>query len=182
MEPVTTLPRSRPLTYEDLATMPDDGHRYELIDGVLIVSPAPLTRHQRAVGNLYLLLRAETPAEYEVFLAPTDVVLARDTVLQPDLIVARRTDLTERNLPAAPVLAVEVASPSTMLIDLNLKKARLEAAGCAHYWVVDPASATIRAWDLLDGVYVSVGTASGEEQLQITQPWSMTIVPAELQR
>ncbi len=182
MEPVTTLPRSRPLTYEDLATMPDDGHRYELIDGVLIVSPAPLTRHQRAVGNLHLLLRADTPAEYEVFLAPTDVVLARDTVLQPDLVVARRADLTERNLPAAPVLAVEVASPSTMLIDLNLKKARLEAAGCAHYWVVDPAGATIRVWDLADEVYVPGGAAAGEESLGVARPWPMTIVPAELLR
>lgn len=182
MEPVTPLPRSRPLTYEDLVAMPDDGHRYELIDGVLIVSPAPLTRHQRAVGNLHLILRDETPAEYEVFLAPTDVVLARDTVLQPDLLVARRSDVTERNLPAAPVLAVEVASPSTMLIDLNLKKARLESAGCAHYWVVDPAAPSIRVWDLQDGGYVPAGEAQGADALTVGAPWPMKITPADLMR
>ena len=138
MGTVTTLPRSRPLTRADLDTMPDDGHRYELIDGVLIVTPAPSATHQTVVLELAVLLRARSPSDQKVFIAPFDVALADDTIMQPDVLVARRSDLTERDLPAAPVLAVEVLSPSTRRIDLTLKLSRLAAAGCPHYWVVDP--------------------------------------------
>jgi hypothetical protein len=76
----------------------------------------------------------------------------RTPVLPPDLLVARRTDTTERNLPMAPVLAIEVLSPSTRLIDLNLKRARYEAAGCSAYWVVDPELPALTAWEQRDGV------------------------------
>ena len=61
MGTVTTLPRSRPLTRADLDAMPDDGHRYELIDGALIVTPAPSVGHQFSVGRLHLLLAAACP-------------------------------------------------------------------------------------------------------------------------
>lgn len=123
MGSVTALPRSRPLTRADLDAMPDDGHRYELIDGALIVTPAPGERHQTAVGELHLLLRRGCPDDLKVLLAPFDVTLADDTVVQPDLLVCRRRDLTRRDLPTAPVLAVEVVSPSTRRIDLTLKVA-----------------------------------------------------------
>ncbi|HSK27978.1 MAG TPA: Uma2 family endonuclease, partial [Jiangellales bacterium] len=61
MTDVTTLPRSRPLTRADLGAMPDDGHRYELLDGSLIVTPAPTWRHQSVVGRVYALLDAARP-------------------------------------------------------------------------------------------------------------------------
>ena len=79
MSHMTTLPRSRPLTRFDLESMPDDGHRYELIDGTLLVTPAPVTRHQRASFRLGLALHANVPPELEIFQAPFDVVLADDT-------------------------------------------------------------------------------------------------------
>jgi len=91
MDVVTTLPRGLEFTRADLEGMPDDGRRYELIDGSLIVTPAPRIGHQRAVGNLHLLLRAHCPPELEVILAPFDVALATDTIVQPDLLVARRS-------------------------------------------------------------------------------------------
>ncbi|MGH3444347.1 MAG: Uma2 family endonuclease, partial [Nocardioidaceae bacterium] len=100
------LPRSRPLTRGDLSALPDDGHRYELIDGTLIVSPASRPRHQDAVLELAVLLRQRCPRHLKVFVAPLDVALGSDTLLQPDVLVARRSDLTERDLPAPPVLAV----------------------------------------------------------------------------
>ena len=108
MDAVTTLPRGRPLTRDDLESMPDDGHRYELIDGSLIVTPAPSVDHQRVLAALHLLLHAACPPDLEVLFAPVDVALAEDTVMQPDLLVARRRDLTQRDLPRAPALAVEV--------------------------------------------------------------------------
>lgn len=174
------LPRGRALTRDDLDVMPDDGHRYELVDGVLVVSPAPRFVHQRAVREVFLLLDRACPPELEILFAPFDVVLADDTVLQPDVLVARRSDFTERDLPMAPVLAVEVLSTSTRAFDLLLKKDRLERAGCAHYWVVDPDEPAVRAWDLRDGVFVDVGMASGDEVLHLDAPFPMDLTPRSL--
>ncbi|HEY8474535.1 MAG TPA: Uma2 family endonuclease [Natronosporangium sp.] len=110
--PAPLLTAGRPFTRADLAGMPDDGRRYELIDGVLIVSAAPGRLHQRAVGRLLRLLGDACPPEFEVLPGPFAVGLADDTELQPD-VVGRVADLTDRDLPAAPALAVEVLSPST---------------------------------------------------------------------
>jgi Uma2 family endonuclease len=175
------LPRSRPLTRADLDAIPDDGHRYELLDGSLVVTPAPARRHQRLVGELHLLLRQTCPAELEVLLAPFDVALAPDTVLQPDLLVARRSDTTERDLPAAPLLAIEVLSPSTRLIDLNLKRARYEAAGCPSYWVVDPEGPSVTVWELEAGAYVEVANLGGDDTWVARAPYSVELNPRRLE-
>ncbi|MCW2750036.1 MAG: hypothetical protein JWR83_1146 [Aeromicrobium sp.] len=178
--PLTGLPRGRALTRDDLDAMPDDGHRYELIDGLLVVSPAPRIRHQETVAGMHLLLHAACPPELRVLFAPVDVALSDDTVMQPDLLVARRDDFTERDLPAAPVLAVEVLSPSARAFDLLLKKDRLQRAGCAHYWVIDPYLPAITTWQLVDGAYVDSGTATGDETLSLTEPFAIDIRPALL--
>lgn len=181
MYPVTTLPWGRALTHDDLESMPDDGHRYELIDGVLIVSPSPRVRHQEVAGALYVALLAARPdRSTRVLMAPLDVVLTADTVLIPDVLVAARADFTERNLPAAPLLAVEVLSPSSRRIDLVLKRSRLEAAGCPAYWVVDPDEPRLTAWELRDGVYVQVADVAGSEPFHAELPFRVTIVPDDL--
>lgn len=176
----TGLPRGRSLTRADLDLMPDDGHRYELIDGILVVSPAPRHVHQRAVGNLYLELREACTDEFEVILAPFDVALSDDTVMQPDLLVARRQDFTERDLPTAPVLAIEVLSPSTRAFDLLLKKDRFQRAGCTNYWVIDPVVPAISTWRLHDGAYVEAGSASGAESFRTEAPFPMSFTPVSL--
>jgi len=180
MGTVTTLPRSRPLTRADLDAMPEDGHRYELIDGALIVTPAPSATHQTIVVELVVILRERCPPDLKVLVAPFDVALADDTVMQPDLLVARRRELTERDLPAAPLLAVEVLSPSTRRIDLTLKRSRYEAAGCAHYWVVDPIQPAITAWQLRSGAYVEVGHVQGRDVMSAHEPFPVDVTPAEL--
>lgn len=180
MSAVTTLPWGRELTRADLDAMPDDGHRYELLDGVLVVTPAPSLRHQRAVVRLIQILAPALPAGQEVLTAPFDVALATDTVLQPDLLIARIADLTEADLPAAPLLAIEVLSPSTRRFDLFTKRARYEAAGCEHYWVVDPQEPSITAWRLVDDAYAEVGRAVGEEALVVSAPVAVTITPNNL--
>lgn len=177
---MTTLPWGRPLTYDDLATMPDDGHRYELVDGVLLVSPSPRTRHQFVLRELFVRLHAAAPAGLEVLFAPVDVVLATDTVLIPDLIVARRSDIAARNLPVAPLLAVEILSPSTRRFDLMVKRSRLEAAGCPAYWVIDPDEPHLIAWELRDSAYVEVADVHGSEPFVATAPFAVTIAPADL--
>lgn len=138
MEAIPAFSSGRPLTKADLESMPDDGHRFELVDGVLVMSPSPRPLHQRAVARLLVALTRNCPADLEVLPAPVDVVLADDTVLIPDVIVGKRENFTLRGLDGPPVLAIEVHSPSTRLVDLELKRARLELAGCPHYWLVDP--------------------------------------------
>lgn len=179
---MTVLPQSRPLTADDLSVVPDDGHRYELVDGTLIVTPAPSTRHQRAVARLLKALMDAAPEHLEVLTAPYDVRLTDDTVLQPDVLVCRRADLTEHNLPTAPLLAVEVLSPSTRLVDLTLKHRRYEAAGCPSYWVVDPDGPELRAWDLRDGAYREIAAASGADRFEAVHPCPVVIVPDALVR
>lgn len=179
---MTVLPHSRPLTADDLAAVPDDGHRYELVDGTLIVTPAPSTRHQRAVALLLKILLDAAPKDLEVLTAPFDVRLADDTVLQPDVLVCRRTDLTEQDLPTAPLLAIEVLSPSTRLVDLHLKHGRYEAAGCPSYWVVDPDEPSLRAWQLSDGAYVEVASVTGAERFSTRRPGALTFCPDDLVR
>ena len=176
-----TLPHGLPLTRADLDAMPDDGHRYELIDGVLIVSPSPARRHQRAVLELAVLLRDACPDGMEVLVAPFDVALADDTVLIPDVLVARERDLTERDLPAAPVLAVEVLSPSTRRFDLMTKRSRYEAAGTNSYWVADPDVPSLTAWELDErGVYQQVAQVVGDETFDAIRPFAVSVVPASL--
>ncbi len=180
MENVSTLPRSAPLTAADLETMPDDGHRYELLDGSLIVTPAPWMIHQLLSGNLFILLRQAAASELVVLTAPLDVALNDLTVLQPDVLVALKTSFTECNLPVAPLLAVEILSPSTRAIDLGAKKLRYESAGCPNYWVIDPDEPSITAWQLVDGSYGEPTRRTGGESFKSDSPFPVSFTPASL--
>ncbi|MFP5218385.1 MAG: Uma2 family endonuclease [Actinomycetes bacterium] len=182
MSSMTTVRQRGPFTRADLERMPDDGNRYELIDGVLIVSAAPSRPHQRAVGDLYVVLREACPPDLELLFAPFDVVLAEDTVLEPDLLVAPRSQFTERDLPGPPLLAVEVLSPSTRRIDLLLKRDRLQAAGVPSYWRVDPDEPAFTVLELQDGAYVEVARVEGEQAWMAERPYPVTVVPADLLR
>jgi Uma2 family endonuclease len=181
MSAVTALPFSRPLVRADLEDLPDDGHRYELIDGTLVVSPGPALPHQDVVGNLHLLLRAACPPELKVVLAPFAVALADDTEVQPDLLVAPRGQFTRKELPGPPLLAVEVLSPSTRRVDLLLKRDRLQEAGVASYWLVDPDEPSVLVLELQDGAYVEVARGTGAEVVDVTRPFPVRIVPRDLQ-
>jgi Uma2 family endonuclease len=125
-------------------------------------------------------LYAGCPPGLRVLFAPLDVAIAEDTVLQPDLLVAPASAFTARDLPIAPLLAVEVLSPSTRRFDLSLKRDRYADAGCPSYWVVDPDEPGITAWELGDEGYVRVGHAIGTDELRLSRPYDVTIVPAQL--
>jgi Uma2 family endonuclease len=116
-------------TVDDLETLPDDGLRYELLDGTLIVSPAPVPRHQRAIVRLVLLLSAGCPADHEVFVAPLDWQPDRRTSLEPDLLVVRKDRIGERNITETPAIVIEVLSPGTARIDKMLRRAASSSIG-----------------------------------------------------
>lgn len=176
----TALPWGAPLTELDLAGRPDDGHRYELIDGALLVTPSPNLRHQTCVVALVCLLLAARRPEHRVLVAPFDVRLSPTTVLQPDVLVALGTDVGETRLERAPVLVVEVVSPSTRSIDLGTKRLAYEEAGVAAYWVVDPDEPSLTVLHLHAGRYVEHAVVAGDERYEGTLPFPVTVVPAAL--
>lgn len=178
------MPRGGDWTVDDLDQLPeDDGLRYELLDGLLLVSPAPVPLHQRAVVNLLVGLHAQRPGNgMQVFVAPLDWRPDRRTSLQPDLLIVRDEDLNEKNATGALVLAVEVLSPSTRRIDLLSKRDKYQEAGVESYWIVDPQEPSVTVLELRDGVYYETGKAAGGEELDLSVPFPITIVPSALVR
>ncbi len=138
------LPVPGHMTVEQFFALPDDGKRYELLDGVVEEMTAPPnTKHQRVIARLLVgLVRMLQEAGLgEVFVAPFDVVLGDRTVLQPDLLFISNEDagiLNERNARGAPTLVIEVLSESTRRKDVLRKRRLYASAGVRWYWIVDP--------------------------------------------
>ena len=177
---MTVMPREGEWTVADLESLPDDGLQYELLDGVLLVSPAPVTRHQRAVVRLLTALVSACPSDLEVFVAPLDWQPDARTSLQPDLLVVRKSDVGEKNITANLLLAVEVLSPSTRRKDQVFKRSKYEDVGVESLWIVDPGAPAIICYHLVDGVYRIAAAAELEEAAEATHPFPVTIVPARL--
>lgn len=158
---------SRIWTYDDLAHLPDDGKRYEILDGELVVSPSPTRAHQLTVGRLFFLLRERLYKRgvAHVFVAPFDAILSQQRVVVPDLMVVRRERMEivhERGVEGPPDLAIEIMSPRPS-ID-RVRKFKIYAkAGVPEYWLVDPIGKTIEVYVLDDGAYHLIGYyGSGE--------------------
>lgn len=139
------------LTIEDLEAMPDDGRRYELIGGAIVMTPAPEVGHQRVSRRLQTLLEATWP-EMEVFNAPIDLDLPGGGRVQPDLVVVERGRTGKRlELPVA--LVVEITSPGSTVNDRATKIHAYGEAGIEHYWIIDPAARFAIRHVLDDGAY-----------------------------
>lgn len=139
------------LTYDDFVLFPDDGQRHELIDGEHYVTPTPVLKHQRIVGNLFFLIRShlETHRLGEVFGAPLDVILSKFDVVEPDVLYVsseRAKEILGEWVHGAPDLVVEVGSPSTRKRDETIKRRLYERSGVVEYWVIDPALDVIRVY------------------------------------
>jgi Uma2 family endonuclease len=150
------VPLHQRLTYGGLLRMPDDGLRYELIDGEAYIIPSPDAEHQELLGDLFVFLKqaaALGPAGTRVFIAPLDVVLADDTVLQPDLLVVAPCGRARvvRGVEGPPALAVEVLSPTSIRRDRGIKRATYARFGVDEYWLVDLVARTIEVHRLEAG-------------------------------
>jgi Uma2 family endonuclease len=175
------IPTGRPFTVDDLEGMPDDGNRYELIDGMLIVGPAPSWEHQEMGFAAGIVLRDACPGDQRVLLAPFAVQTAFDNEVQPDVIVARFTDLTSKNLPVPPLMVAEVLSRSTQLHDRNTKKAHYERMGVPTYWLLDPTEpGSLTVFELTGSGYEQVAHVIGDEGYAAQRPFPVTVVPARL--
>ena len=138
-------------TVEMVRALPDDGNRYEVIDGELFVTPAAGVWHQSAVGELAAVLRPYVREHRigRIFTAPADVVYGPRKMVQPDLFV---TPPIDGMLPQSweelgrPILAVEVVSPSTAITDRREKRELYQRKGVPEYWVVDVHARTVERW------------------------------------
>jgi Uma2 family endonuclease len=145
------LPAHRPLTYDDLQAIPEDGMRYEIIDGELHVTAAPSLRHQQVSGNFYYVIRSflqEHPVG-QIYYAPCDIVFSRIDVVEPDLLYvsnARAAYLTEKNVQGPPDLLIEILSRSTRRVDETTKRGLYERMGVEEYWLADPRRETVRVF------------------------------------
>lgn len=171
----------QPFTVDDLDRMPDDGHRYELLDGTLIVSPAPGPLHQRVALVLCHVLELACPDALIVF-PNVGVRIAKASALEPDAVVGRPSDVSGARLVRAPLLVAEILSPDSALRDLNLKKAAYERFGVPSYWVIDPDldRPSLRAFELADGAYTEIAIVAGDEPFRATQPFPVEVVPGQL--
>jgi len=164
-----------PFTVADLEALPvNDGYRYELVDGTLIVSPSPGLAHQRMVTSLLRQLLAACPPRLEVLPGPFDVKPGGDRVFAPDIMAARPADYSEHGI-IRPLLAVEIRSPSSGLYDRTLKRAAYAEAGIPSYWLVDPQQPSISVLELSPDGYVEVARATGAQPVTVGRPFPVTI-------
>ena len=144
------MPASAPhYTIDMLDAMPQEpGVRYELVNGILIVTPAPGLGHATVVWRISMALGTAIPESAAGFAAPGEIRINPATSLEPDILVyparsprpAKWTDVTEW------WLAVEVVSPSSRRYDREEKRRAYLALGIPEYWVVDPETRTIEVW------------------------------------
>jgi len=163
-------PRQGSWTYDDYAALPDDGQRYEIVNGVLLMTPAPTPNHQSISARLtyYLLMHVELAGLGRVFPGPIDVELGPKNVFQPDIVVLLNAHLNKvaaKRIVGAPDLVAEIASPSTAVVDRVTKYEIYARAGIPEYWIVKPNNRTIEVLILENGEYYSSGIFQGEQLL-----------------
>ena len=157
--------------YADLERMPDDGRRYEIHGGELVVVPSPLPRHQLAALAIVRILDDYIARHGGLVLtAPLDIVLDEFDVVQPDVLFFRaerrhlvRSDAVTRH---APDIVVEVLSPSSTSTDRGRKRWLFARYGVPEYWIVDPVARRIEVHALEGGAYRETQVAGGDETVQ----------------
>lgn len=140
---------NRRYTADEVLAFPDDGNRYELVDGELLVTAAPDAAHQAVLGRLYFQLAEYLKAQKDlmVLFSPAEITWGREHVVHPDLFVVPAKEISQSwETVRALLLAVEVVSPSSAEADRVTKRKLYQARGVESYWVVDPAAARIEVW------------------------------------
>jgi Uma2 family endonuclease len=177
--------RERSLTWMDLEPYQQEPLEhgpwaFELIEGTLIVrSNNPRLNHQRCVQHIYRALRPACPDDLEVVTTPFSFSVDDRNSIQPDVLVARRP-IDQDRLRQAPVLAVEVLSPSTRRIDLVRKRSAYERQGVANYWIVEPDQLVVSVLALTEHGYREVAHVPKGQRLEVTDPFPVVLDPADL--
>lgn len=174
----------------DLATVEDyratpEGTRYQLIEGELILAPAPNLYHQTIVGKIYLLLAnflTRRPLG-KVFVAPADVYLSDHDVLQPDVLFVSNPNLgilRDDGVHGAPDLVIEVVSTSSAQLDKKNKRRVYARSGVKELWLVDPLLSQIQVYELVKNPAKPTRILEEEESLSSSLLPDLTISVAEI--
>ncbi len=169
-----------PLTVDDLANTPDDGRRYELVDGRLDVSPAPVSLHTLIETRLTIHLGNAAPDELMVLTGPGINFNAERTHHRiPDLAVIRTTDAESPYLTRPPLLAIEIVSPESVIRDNHTKRHEYAEFGIMSYWIISPApdKPGLIELHLENGDYREVTQVFGEEVFETDLPFPIKLVP-----
>lgn len=165
------IPLQKTFTYQDYLKLPEDGNRYEVIEGELVMVAAPYSFHQYVSQNiefeLRIFLKSNELGQY--YHAPIDVVLSDTTIVQPDIIFISRDNmkiLTEKNITGSPDLVIEIISPSTAYYDLIEKKEIYERHGVREYWLVDPKKQWVEVYQNVNQKFELLQRADKEGTVQ----------------
>jgi len=163
-----------PFTYDDYIALPDDGKRYEIIEGEVSMTPAPSTRHQEVQIRLSsaLFFYVDKHSLGRVLSSPVDLVLSMVDVVQPDVLFVARDRvhiIAKKNLVGIPNLIVEILSPSSTTRDQKEKLNLYQRYGLPEYWIVDPDSQTVEVYLSAANRLEKVETLKTGEQLHSRQ-------------
>jgi len=167
---MTSVIEKKKYTYEDYVKISDD-KRYELIDGELLMTPSPITKHQRISGRIEFILRGFVIENNrgDVFDAPYDVYLDEENVVQPDILFISKDKLNiigEKNVQGAPDLVIEIVLENSAYRDMVLKKKLYARFGVNEYWIVIPEAEEIEVYTLKGSTYQLYTTFSKESTLE----------------
>lgn len=145
------LPKELQFTYSDYKDFPEDGKRYEILEGRLLMVPSPFTPHQRVSFELSLQLGLHIKRKDMgvIFCAPYDVVLSEVTVVQPDIIYVSKENskiITEENIKGVPDLVIEIVSKTSKKNDETTKKMIYAQSNIKEYWIVYPESKELKVY------------------------------------
>ncbi|MEV0995969.1 Uma2 family endonuclease [Nonomuraea sp. NPDC050202] len=177
------LPSGRPFTIDDLLELPDDGNRYELFNGSLLVSPSPTILHQLAISNVMFILQAAAPPDLVTLTAINLRVSDKDYYI-PDVVIVPRSSVRIRQLMFTPqdmLLAVEIGSPSTRLRDEDLKAKVYAKAGIPTYWRIELDEGPVLYVHELNGDTYGPPTAyKAGTVAKLAKPFPVSFDPAQL--
>lgn len=177
---------TKPFTYQDYLQLPDDGNRYEIIEGELFVTPGPLNFHQFTSSELFFAIKQFVNEHHLgwVFHPPFEVHLSEKTrPVQPDIVFIRKGNKPKGYLnyfDGVPNLVVEILSKSTAKVDLGTKLLAYEKAGIPEYWTVDPKTHSVRVYTLEEGSYVIHGEYVKDEVIESKELAGFSVVNSKL--
>lgn len=152
---ILTIDKTKKWNEDDYEQL-DEDVKCEIIDAELIMTPAPLTNHQRISREIFLKILNSSKGEGELFYAPIDVYFNNHNIFQPDLVYVKQENLAiiqEKGIIGAPDLIIEIISPSNSYIDRYVKKAKYEQFEVQEYWIADPGNKTLEIYNLIENQY-----------------------------
>ena len=172
---------NKALTYLDYVKFPNNGKRWEIIDGVPYMMASPSDNHQLSLGGLFSVFFTHLRGKKcRVFVAPFDVRLSllnekrsidARNVIQPDIsIYCDIKNVDERGGYASPDLVVEVISPSSKKQDRQRKFQLYERAGVKEYWIVEPVYEEVEIYRLIEGKFVKIGEYENDGEALLPAP------------